>query len=570
MTSLLAVRDLRIAFQDGAITAVRGVSLDVKSGECLGVVGESGSGKSLTALAAMGLLPAGAAVTGSIQLEGQELLGLSDPALNRLRGARMGMIFQDPLTSLAPHLRVGEQIAAPLRAHGGLSRSDAWREARRWLDRVRIPNPDARLRQFPHELSGGMRQRVMIAAALAAGPKLLLADEPTTALDVTVQAEILDLLQDLRAETGAAILLISHDMGVMARMADRICVMRAGAYVEEGDAAQVLAAPRSDYAKALLAATPRLDGGGRLDRPRPAPVLADAAPVLEARDLSVDFQLRQGLLAPSRRLRAVDGVSFTLRRGETVGVVGESGSGKSTLARAALRLLPSAGAVSLMGEDISAADKAALRRARRDLQIVFQDPLGSLDPRRTVGQSVGEPLQVHRPDLGRAERDALVARWLGDVGLAPAMAARYPHQLSGGQAQRAGIARAMILEPKVVICDEAVSALDVSVRAQVIDLLVTLQARLGTAFLFISHDLAVVREVSHRVLVLYRGRVVEDGPAEAVLAGPRHPYTQALLSAVLPPDVGARAAVAARKSRPPPEGAPSPLIEVAPGHRAAI
>ncbi|MCW5759442.1 MAG: ABC transporter ATP-binding protein, partial [Phenylobacterium sp.] len=283
MTPLLAVRDLSIAFQGGAIEAVRGVSLDVNPGECLGIVGESGSGKSLTALAAMGLSPAGAVVSGSIRLDGQELLGLSDPDLNRLRGARMGMIFQDPLTSLAPHLRVGEQIAAPLLAHGGLSRGDAWREARRWLDRVRIPDPDARLRQFPHELSGGMRQRVMIAAALAAGPKLLLADEPTTALDVTVQAGILDLLQDLRAETGAAIVLISHDMGVMARMADRICVMRAGAYVEEGEAAQVLAAPRSDYAKALLAATPRLDGQGRPGRARPSPVAADAAPVLEAR-----------------------------------------------------------------------------------------------------------------------------------------------------------------------------------------------------------------------------------------------------------------------------------------------
>jgi oligopeptide/dipeptide ABC transporter ATP-binding protein len=372
---------------------------------------------------------------------------------------------------------------------------------------------------------------------MACGPKLLIADEPTTALDVTVQAEILDLMDDLKRETGAAMVLVTHDMGVIARLADRVAVMRDGLIVEAGDAERVFHAPQSDYTRELLEAIPRLDRPDRGGRPVLDPVPADAPVIVSARDVKVWFPVRQGLFAARRTLRAVDGVSFELRAGETLGVVGESGSGKSTLARAVLNLLPAtAGAVSVIGRDITHADRKSMREARRDLQIVFQDPLASLDPRMTIGESIAEPLRAFRPGAGRGEREAATLAMMEQVELDPGLINRYPHELSGGQNQRVGIARAMILEPKLVICDEAVSALDVSIRAQIIDLLIGLQKRFGMAMLFISHDLAVVREISHRVLVLYMGRIMEQASRERLYAHPQHPYTKGLLSAAPIPD----------------------------------
>ncbi|GGG90812.1 ABC transporter permease [Glycocaulis albus] len=540
---ILEVRGLNVRFDtpDGEVHAVRGIDLEIRSGECLAVVGESGSGKSQTFLAAMGLLASNGRADGSIRYRGQEILGLSPKRLNTVRGKSMTMIFQDPLTSLTPHMRVGDQMKEVLAAHLSLKGEAAEKRCMEWLDRVRIPEAARRLRQYPHELSGGMRQRVMIAMSMLCGPDLLIADEPTTALDVTVQAQVLDIMDELKAETGAAIALITHDMGVVARMADRVQVMQNGAYVETGGVDQVFAEPAHAYTRMLLDAMPRLDKADRVTGPitQTRKAVEGEKPVLEVQDLKVWFPVPVGggLIPRTIPLKAVDGVSFDLLPGETIGVVGESGCGKSTLARAILRLVESTdGAVSWIGTNLLEKNARDMRQARKDMQIVFQDPLASLNPRMTIGASIAEPLITFRPEVRGKEREERVRAMMKRVGLDPDMINRYPHELSGGQNQRVGIARAMILSPKLVICDEAVSALDVSIQAQIIDLLADLQRDLGLSMLFISHDLSVVREVSHRVMVLYLGRIVEFATRDAIYDDARHPYTRALISAVPIPD----------------------------------
>ncbi len=542
-TPVLEIANLAIAFatHDADVRAVEGIDLVVREGECVGVVGESGSGKSQTFLAAMGLLARNGTASGSIKYRGRELLGLSPSALNEVRGDKMTMIFQDPLTSLTPHMRIGDQLKEVLAVHLKLRGEAAERRCLEWLDRVRIPEAKRRLAQRPHELSGGMRQRVMIAMSMLCDPDLLIADEPTTALDVTIQAQVLDIIDDLKKDTGAAVVLITHDMGVVARLADRVHVMKDGRYVENGAAEQVFADPKTDYTRMLLDAAPRIDQPERPGRPKLGkPPSADVAPALTADDVKVWFPVRvesAGLMPRRKPLKAVDGVSFELRPGETLGVVGESGCGKSTLARAALQLTPvSAGSVAWLGKEVSASTRNQIRKARRDLQIVFQDPMASLDPRMSVGSSVAEPLLTFRPVLDADARAGVVREMMKRAGLDPTLINRYPHELSGGQNQRVGIARAIVNSPKVVICDEAVSALDVSIQAQILELLVSLQKDFGLAMMFISHDLSVVREISHRVMVLYLGRVVELADRDAIYADARHPYTKALISAVPIPD----------------------------------
>ncbi len=533
-SALLEVNNLNVSFatRDGPVHAVKDLSFQLAPGEVLGIVGESGSGKTQAAMAVLGLMADNGRVSGSICFEGQELVGMPDSALSAIRGARIAMVFQDPMTSLNPYLTIGAQMGLVLKRHRGLRGAAARKECVALLDAVQITDPASRLRMYPHELSGGMRQRVMIATALLCRPALLIADEPTTALDVTVQAQILALMAQLRVSFGTAILLITHDLGVAAGTCDRLLVMKKGECQEQGDIDDCFHQPKTAYARELLAAVPRLDA----EPTRAPPVAAESVVTVE--DLAVYYPVAQpGFLAAPKMLRALDGVSLELRPGETLGVVGESGSGKSTLARAVLRLVkPTQGTVCLLGRELAQLPENEVRESRRDMQLVFQDPLAALDPRMTVGEIIAEPLEVFDTSLSDAAVTAWVSEAMLQVGLDPEWRNRYPHQFSGGQCQRVGIARALILKPKLLVCDEAVSALDVTVQAQIVSLLLELQARLGLALIFISHDLAVVRRLSHRVMVMYLGKVMELADADELYRNPKHPYTRALMAAVPIPD----------------------------------
>ncbi len=493
---VLSVRNLDVRFwtPDGEVHAVKNVSFDVNEGDVLGVVGESGSGKSQLFLASVGLLAGNGRSTGGVSYRAQELIGAPENILNDIRGAKITMIFQDPLTSLTPHMRIGDQIIESLQTHKKMNRDEAAARAIATLELVRIPEAKRRMRQYPHELSGGMRQRVMIAMATACGPDLLIADEPTTALDVTVQAQILEIMRDLKKELNTSVVLISHDMGVIASMCDRVLVMRHGEFVEQGAADNIFYRPQHPYTRMLLEAMPRIDRPERPGRVALKPLPAGSPILLDVEDIKVHFPIRvSGTILPKYKpLRAVDGVSFTLKQGETLGVVGESGCGKSTLARAVLKLLPqTAGTVVWRGRDLTEADKRSLRQLRKEFQIVFQDPLASLDPRMKIGESIAEPLRSLEPRTPRNEVNERVAAIMEKVGLDPNWINRYPHEFSGGQNQRVGVARAMILQPKLIVCDEA---------------------------------------------VLYLGRVVELASREAIYSDARHPYTKALISAVMVPD----------------------------------
>ncbi|MGX4733542.1 ABC transporter ATP-binding protein [Kitasatospora griseola] len=610
-TPLLAVRNLTVDFGDHP--AVRGVDLDLRRGETLGLVGESGSGKSVTALAVLGLLPAAARIGGSVRLDGEELVGLPARQLAEIRGRRIAMVFQDPLSAFTPVYRIGDQIAEAVRVHQNVGKTAARSRAADLLDLVGVPDPARALDAFPHEFSGGMRQRAMIAMAVANDPDILLADEPTTALDVTIQAQVLDVLRTAQRETGAALVLVSHDLGVIAGSADRVAVMYAGRIVETAPVDELFTAPRHAYTLGLIGAVPRLDGRGgplvpipgrppaagelhgpgcpfaercplvedrcrtaephlagdgdhlaacvRADhlaatRPAPAevypvPVVPAAEPrpreeregVLTVTGLTRSFPRYRGTLLRRRigETFAVDGVDLDIRRGETLGLVGESGSGKSTTLYEILKLAaPQGGRIELLGQDTAALDRAAAHRLRARVQIVFQDPAASLDPRMPVGDVIAEPLLAQRTPAAEARRR--IPELLRQVGLDPAHADRYPHEFSGGQRQRISIARALAVRPDLLVLDEPVSALDVSVQAGVLNLLQQLKAELGLAYLFVSHDLSVVRHLADRISVMYLGRTVETGTVERVFAAPRHPYTRALLAAVPLPDPAAERA----------------------------
>ena len=594
---LLAIDGLTVEFRtaDRHVTAVRGLSLIIGHGETVAVVGESGSGKSVTALSVMRLVEHGGGeiTAGAIRFARPggviDLVKASARTMRAIRGGEIAMIFQEPMTSLNPVFPVGDQIAEAIALHQEKSASAARAEALRMLEQVRIPDAHAVMSRYPHQLSGGMRQRVMIAMALSCRPALLIADEPTTALDVTIQAQILSLIRVLQDEMRMAVLYITHDMGVVAEVADRIAVMLRGEKIEEGSAEAIFAHPREPYTRSLLAAVPRLGALAGEDGPRklavagtpiPAePTPAPAPPILRVRDLTTRFDVKAGLMRRAyRRVHAVERVSFDVAPGETLALVGESGCGKSTTGRSLLRLVePQGGTIEFEGRDIAKVPRTELRSVRRDIQMIFQDPFASLDPRLTIGYSIAEPLYIHGVARGR-EAQARVAELLQHVGLEPEHARRYPHEFSGGQRQRIAIARALALQPKLIVADEPVSALDVSIQAQIVNLLLDLQERFDLSYLFISHDMAVVERMSHRVAVMYLGQIVEIGPRRAVFNDPQHPYTRRLLSAVPVADPSRRRQRTELSSEEIPspvrdvgdEPLIEPLREVGPGHYVAV
>ncbi|HEY0208947.1 ABC transporter ATP-binding protein [Acerihabitans sp.] len=550
---LLSVENLTIAFSadPAQAAAVNGLSFELRAGETLAIVGESGSGKSVSMMSLMQLLPRRSTFirAGAARFNGDDLLTMNEEQINKVRGAQISMIFQEPMTSLNPVLTIGLQLTEVLVVHQNMSQAEAKNQAIAMLARVRINDPARRFQQYPHELSGGMRQRVMIAIALACRPKILIADEPTTALDVTIQAEVLELLRELKREFQTSILLITHDMGVVAEMADRVIVMRQGNMIEQGDVDSLFLAPRQPYTQALMRAVPRLGETGGAAGPvrfrlegealaAPPVILPPASgapprPLLEVKDLHVRFDVRQGVLRRLKgRVHAVEGVSFTLYPAETLALVGESGCGKSTTGRSLIGLeKATSGDIWLDGYDVTRLDRHGMRPVRKQVQMVFQDPFASLNPRLDAGSQVREPMDIHR--LGSAaERDEQVDELFSRVGLTREMRYRFPHEFSGGQRQRLCIARALSLRPKLIIADEAVSALDVSIQAQVVNLMLELQEQSGIAWLFISHDMAVVEHVAHRVAVMQMGRIVEIGPKASVFARPGHAYTQRLMAAV--------------------------------------
>ncbi|MCV2863445.1 ABC transporter ATP-binding protein [Albidovulum sediminicola] len=524
MTEVLKVRDLSVQFrQDGRmIEAVKGVSFTVKKGETVALVGESGSGKSVTALSTVALLGGNAAIAGSITYLGQEMVGAPEPLLRKVRGNDISFIFQEPMTSLNPLHTLEKQIGESLLLHQGLSGAEAQARMVELLRNVGIDNAEGRLKDYPHQLSGGQRQRVMIAMALANGPELLIADEPTTALDVTIQAQILELLADLKRKEGLSLLFISHDLNIVRRIADRVCVMQGGAIVEQGPVAEIFANPQHPYTQKLLAAEPR---------GRPDPVPQGAEEIIRTEGLRVWFPIQRGFLRKTvGHVKAVNDATLSVRAGETLGIVGESGSGKTTLALAIMRLIEAAGPVIYLGQDITRWTAGELRRLRRDMQIVFQDPFGSLSPRMTAEEIIAEGLGVHGVEPGR-NRTEMVAEIMTEVGLDPATMGRYPHEFSGGQRQRIAIARAMILRPKVMVLDEPTSALDMTVQVQIVELLRQLQRKYGLAYLFISHDLRVVRALSHKIIVMRKGDIVESGDSAKIFERPETDYTRELMAA---------------------------------------
>jgi microcin C transport system ATP-binding protein len=537
---LLQVRDLSVAFQQGEreTLAVDRISFDVAKGETVALVGESGSGKSVTALSVLKLLPYPAArhPSGSIRFKGKELLHLAEREIRNVRGDDITIIFQEPMTSLNPLHTIERQITEILELHRGITGPAARARIVELLGQVGIPDPASRLASYPHQLSGGQRQRVMIAMALANEPDLLIADEPTTALDVTVQAQILKLLKELQTRLGMAVLFITHDLGIVRKLADRVCVMQGGKIVEQGDVERVFTAHEHPYTRALLAAEPK---------PDPAPLQPDAPVVMETRDLKVWFPIKRGVLRKVvGHIKAVDGVSIEVRKGETLGVVGESGSGKTTLGLAILRLISSNGPIVFMGQTVQGLRFKGMLPFRRDMQIVFQDPYGSLSPRMSVADIIAEGLWVHHPKMPDEEREDRVVRALLDVGLDPETRFRYPHEFSGGQRQRIAVARAIVLEPTFVVLDEPTSALDMLIQSQIVDLLRQLQKRHDLTYLFISHDLKVVAALASRLVVMRHGKVVEEGPASELFANPRSDYTRALFAAAFELETAAEGVVA--------------------------